>query len=55
VGWFADGPPRFAPEFESCRQVALERLIPLHVVYEAAQRAFDPAEVRREQGLGIGG
>lgn len=47
VGWFADGPPRFAPEFESCRQVALERLIPLHAVYEAAQRAFDPEEVRR--------
>jgi len=47
VGWFADGPPRFAPEFESCRQVALQQQMPLRVVFEAAQRAFEPGEVKR--------
>jgi uncharacterized protein (TIGR00299 family) protein len=48
VGWLAGGPPRFAPEFESCREVALQRQVPLHVVYEAAQRAFDPDQVKRD-------
>ena len=48
VGWFAGGPPRFAPEFESCRQVALEHHVPLRAVYEAAQKAFDPGEVKRD-------
>jgi len=33
--------PRFAPEFESCRRIAAEHGVPLRVVYEAAQKAFD--------------
>ena len=44
VGWLA-GQPRFAPEFESCRQIAEARKVPLRSVYEAAQRAFDPGAV----------
>ena len=48
VGWFAGGPPRFAPEFEACRQAATERQVPLRVVYESAQKAFDPEQVSRE-------
>ena len=34
-------PPRFAPEFESCRRIAEEQHVPLREVYEAAQKAFD--------------
>ena len=47
VGWLADGEPRFAAEFESCRRIAAEHSIPLRQVYEAAQKAFDPTEVER--------
>ncbi len=35
-----DGSLRFAPEYESCRQIAEQRQVPLKVVYEAADRAF---------------
>jgi uncharacterized protein (TIGR00299 family) protein len=48
IGWIADSPPRFAPEFESCRQVAVEHDVPLRLVYEAAQKAFNPDEVTRD-------
>ena len=41
IGWLRDGPPRFAPEFESCRRVAEAQRVPLREVYEAAQKAFD--------------
>ena len=44
IGWLPGGPARFAPEFESCQRVAAEHGVPLRVVYEAAQRAFDPRE-----------
>lgn len=40
--------PRFAPEFESCRRVAEEHGIPLRVVYEAAQKAFDQKDPEPE-------
>jgi uncharacterized protein (TIGR00299 family) protein len=49
VGWLADGgPPRFAPEYESCRRIASEQSVPLRLVYEAAQKAFDPRQASRE-------
>jgi uncharacterized protein (TIGR00299 family) protein len=41
-----DHPPTFSPEYETCRRVAEERNVPLRVVIEAAQRAFDPAAIR---------
>lgn len=44
LGWQAGSEPRFAPEFESCRQIAEARSIPLRAVYEAAQRAFTSPE-----------
>jgi len=47
VGWLAGGRARFAPEFESCRRIAVEHGVPLHEVYEAAGRAFDVKEVKR--------
>ena len=39
--------PRFAPEFEACRRVALEHHLPLGEVYDAARRAFDPGDLKR--------
>jgi len=42
LGEVREGSLRFAPEFESCRRAATEHGVPLRVVYEAAQRAFDP-------------
>jgi uncharacterized protein (TIGR00299 family) protein len=43
ISWFGEGQPRFAPEFESCRRIAEAQNIPLREVYDAAQKAFDPA------------
>jgi uncharacterized protein (DUF111 family) len=43
ISWLGDGQPRFAPEFESCRRIAEAQDIPLCEVYDAAQKAFDPA------------
>jgi len=40
VGRLDDGTFHFAPEYESCRRIAAERLMPLHEVYRAAQQAF---------------
>jgi uncharacterized protein (TIGR00299 family) protein len=45
LGWPPGGKPRFAPEYESCRALAAQHGVPLHVVYEAAQKAFDPETV----------
>jgi len=45
LGWLKAGEPRFAPEYESCRAIAAEHRVPLRVVYEAAQKAFDPETV----------
>ncbi len=47
--WLDDGTPRFAPEFESCRQAAAQHKTPLQEVYEAAQKAFDPNEIDRKR------
>jgi uncharacterized protein (TIGR00299 family) protein len=38
-------PPSFSPEFETCRRVAAEKNLPLRVVIEAAQKAFDPGAI----------
>ncbi len=38
-------PPSFSPEYETCRRIAEERNVPLRLVIEAAQRAFDPSEI----------
>lgn len=54
VDWPGAGAARFSPEFESCRQVAAERGIPLRDVYEAAQKAFDPGGVSRQRSAGGG-
>ena len=45
LSWLADGPPRFAPEYESCRRVAIEHNVPLKDVYEAARTSFKPESV----------
>ena len=47
IGWHGDGAARFAPEFEACRRIALEKNVPLRDVHEAAQKAFDPAKIVR--------
>jgi uncharacterized protein (TIGR00299 family) protein len=52
VGWLAGGTARFTPEFESCRKLAHEHGLPLRDVYEAAQRAFDPADCSPVPGFG---
>jgi pyridinium-3,5-bisthiocarboxylic acid mononucleotide nickel chelatase len=44
LGWLSGEPPRFSPEFESCRRVAAEQGVPLREVYEMARRAFDVAD-----------
>jgi len=41
VAMHEGGLARFSPEFESCRQIAVEQGIPLSNVYEAARKAFD--------------
>ncbi len=48
VGWLADKSPRFTPEFESCRAMAVMHRLPLRTVYEAAQKAFDPSALKKE-------
>jgi len=37
--------PRFTPEFDACRRIALEHDLPLGNVYEAAQKAFDASRL----------
>jgi uncharacterized protein (TIGR00299 family) protein len=41
LSWSQNHPPRFAPEYESCRRIAQEKDIPLCDVYQAAVQAFD--------------
>jgi uncharacterized protein (TIGR00299 family) protein len=47
LGWQDGEAPRFSPEFESCRTIATQHRVPLRVVYEAAQKAFDAKSVER--------
>jgi hypothetical protein len=48
LGWLDGGQVRFAPEFESCRQLAAAHNLSLRDVYEAAQRAFQPGGLQKE-------
>lgn len=45
IAWLENTRPRFAPEYESCQQVARDNDVPLQAVYEAARAAFDPDAV----------
>ncbi len=47
IAWLPADRARFAPEFESCRRLALEHHLPLGEVYDAARRAFDPSDLKR--------
>jgi len=49
IGWLAGAGPQFAPEFESCREIAQRHAVPLRAVYEAAHKAFDPGKVETEE------
>jgi hypothetical protein len=49
LGELGGGSLRFTPEFESCRRAATEHGVPLRVVYEAAQKAFDPDDLRADR------
>jgi uncharacterized protein (DUF111 family) len=49
LGWRAGGPPKFAPEFESCRRVAEEQGIAFREVYQAALSAFQANEKERSE------
>ena len=40
IGRLEDGSVHFAPEYESCRRIAVENHVPLREVYSAAQQAF---------------
>ena len=40
IGRLDDGSVEFAPEYDSCRRIALEQKLPLREVYAAAQQAF---------------
>ncbi|MBI1904565.1 MAG: nickel pincer cofactor biosynthesis protein LarC [Planctomycetia bacterium] len=44
LAFIAGSPPSFSPEYESCRKAAEAQAVPLKEVYEAAQKAFDPAQ-----------
>jgi pyridinium-3,5-bisthiocarboxylic acid mononucleotide nickel chelatase len=44
VAWLDAHTARFSPEYESCRHLAEKNRMPLKVVYEAAQKSYDPAE-----------
>lgn len=43
IAWRDGAGPAFSPEYESCRQIAAERNVPLADVQQAARAAFDPA------------
>ncbi|MFO0897279.1 MAG: nickel pincer cofactor biosynthesis protein LarC [Pirellulales bacterium] len=45
LGLLPGQPPRFSPEFESCRALAHAQRTPLRSIYEAALKAFDPQAV----------
>jgi hypothetical protein len=40
LGWLADRPPTFSPEYDDCARIAGERNTPLREVYAAAHAAY---------------
>jgi uncharacterized protein (DUF111 family) len=40
LGWLADRPPTFSPEYEDCARLAAARGIPLREVYDAVHAAY---------------
>lgn len=42
LAWWPNQPPHFTPEYEACRQLALDKQLPLRDIYEAALRAYHP-------------
>jgi hypothetical protein len=40
LGWLADRPPTFSPEYDDCARVAAGRGVPLREVYQAAHDAY---------------
>ena len=43
-------PPRFSPEFESCRRLAEAQNLPLVEIYEAARQAYQSSPVKARVG-----
>jgi uncharacterized protein (TIGR00299 family) protein len=41
IAVIGEGVARFSPEYESCREIAQAKNIPLREIYDAARRAFD--------------
>lgn len=50
LGFPNNGEPRYAPEFESCRQIAARQNVPLSEVYEAARQAFEAGQRKGGRG-----
>ncbi|HEX4142726.1 MAG TPA: nickel pincer cofactor biosynthesis protein LarC [Pirellulales bacterium] len=46
LAWLDDAPPRFSPEFESCRRLAEAQNVPLTEIYEAARQAYQKSPVK---------
>ncbi len=40
LGWLADRPPTFSPEYDDCARIAAERGVPLRQVYDAAHAGY---------------
>jgi uncharacterized protein (TIGR00299 family) protein len=45
----SDGTASFAPEYEPCRRIAIEKNVPLKDVYQAALKAFQPSSFERDK------
>jgi uncharacterized protein (DUF111 family) len=50
LGWLADRPPTFSPEYDDCARIAAEHGIPLREVYAAAHAAYAQAAPPPEAG-----
>lgn len=40
LGWLANRPPTFSPEYDDCARIAADRDVPLRVVFDAANAAY---------------